>query len=56
LPVGWSKCHGFDGVDRSARVMAARLGWDDARVAAEVAAYARDVRRVLVPLAEIADA
>lgn len=56
LPVGWSKCHAFDGAERSARVMAARLGWDDARVAAEVAAYARDVRRVLVPLAEIADA
>ncbi len=56
LPVGWSRCHAFDGAERSAGVMAERLGWDEPRVAAEVAAYEREVRRVLVPLNEIADA
>jgi len=51
LPVGWSACHALDGADRAARVMAVRLGWSEARVVREVAAYEAEVRRVCVPVA-----
>jgi glycerol-3-phosphate dehydrogenase len=53
LPVGWSACHALDGAARAAGVMAARLGWDPARVEQEVTAYAGEVRAVCVPLADI---
>jgi glycerol-3-phosphate dehydrogenase len=54
LPCGWSACHALDGAERAAGVMASRLGWDDARVASEVAAYEREVKRTLVPVDELA--
>ncbi len=50
IPAGWSKCHALDGAARAARVMAQRLGWDDARIACEVAAYERELRETLVPV------
>ena len=50
VPVGWSACHAVDGARRAASVMAPRLGWDDARVAAEVVAYERELRQTLVPV------
>jgi glycerol-3-phosphate dehydrogenase len=50
LPVGWSRCHALDGAAGVARVMAARLRWDDARVRTEVAAYEAEVGRVCVPV------
>jgi glycerol-3-phosphate dehydrogenase len=53
IPAGWSACHALDGAERCAEVMAPRLRWDSARVAHEVEAYAREVRRTLVPLAEV---
>ncbi len=46
LPVGWSKCHTLDGAEPAAAVMRARLGWDEARRAREVAGYADEVERV----------
>jgi glycerol-3-phosphate dehydrogenase len=55
IPAGWSACHALDGAERCARVMASRLDWDDARVAQEVAAYGREVRRTLVPLEDIGE-
>ncbi len=48
LSVGWSKCHALDGAQAAAAVMAARLGWDGARVVREIAAYEAEVRRVCV--------
>ncbi|HYM15159.1 MAG TPA: glycerol-3-phosphate dehydrogenase/oxidase [Dehalococcoidia bacterium] len=53
LPIGWSACHGLDGAGRAARVMASRLGWDDDRVAGEVAAYERELAQTLVPVEAI---
>ncbi len=50
LPVGWSKCHALDGATRTAAVMAPRLAWDNARVAREIVAYERELRRTLVPV------
>jgi glycerol-3-phosphate dehydrogenase len=50
LPVGWSRCHALDGAARAAAVMAPRLGWDDARVAHEIAAYETELRQTLVPV------
>jgi glycerol-3-phosphate dehydrogenase len=50
IPAGWSKCHALDGAERVARVMAQRLGWDDARVTCDVAAYKRELRETLVPV------
>ncbi|MBF6600291.1 MAG: glycerol-3-phosphate dehydrogenase/oxidase [Dehalococcoidia bacterium] len=50
LPAGWSACHALDGAARCADVMAARFGWDDARAAAEVASYRRELDDTLVPL------
>jgi glycerol-3-phosphate dehydrogenase len=50
LPIGWSKCHALDGAARAAAVMARSLGWDAARIAAEVAAYERELRETLVPV------
>ncbi len=50
LPVGWSKCHALDGAERTAAVMATRLGWDAERCAREIAAYEAEVRRVCVPV------
>lgn len=47
LPVGWSRCGGLDGASRAAAVMASRLGWDDARVAGEPAAYEAELLRTL---------
>ncbi len=52
-PAGWSKCHALDGAERAAPVMAERLGWDDARVTCEVAAYERELRETLVPVGEL---
>jgi glycerol-3-phosphate dehydrogenase len=53
LPVGWSACHALDGADAAARVMAARPGWDDARIAREIAAYEAEVRRTLVSVDDV---
>jgi glycerol-3-phosphate dehydrogenase len=50
LPCGWSACHALDGAPRVAAVMGERLRWDDARVAAEVAAYGRELARTLTPI------
>jgi glycerol-3-phosphate dehydrogenase len=36
---GWTRTMGHDAAERAARTVAGPLGWDDARVAAEVAAY-----------------
>jgi hypothetical protein len=33
--------------------MAARLGWDDARIAREIAAYEAEVRRTLVSVDDV---
>lgn len=41
--LGFAACQGLDAVDRIADQMAHELGWDDARRAAEVAAYRREV-------------
>ena len=54
LPVGWSACHALDGAERAARVMAPRLGWNDERIAHEVAAYERELRETLVPVDALA--
>jgi len=56
IPAGWSACHALDGAERCARLMAPMLGWDDARTAREVSAYAQEVRRTLVPLSDIEEA
>jgi glycerol-3-phosphate dehydrogenase len=53
LPAGWSKCHALDGIAWTARVMAARLAWDDEQVASEIAAYERELRTTLVPVDEV---
>ncbi|MEX2245865.1 MAG: glycerol-3-phosphate dehydrogenase/oxidase [Dehalococcoidia bacterium] len=53
LPVGWSRCHALDGVEAVAGVMTSRLGWDAERTRAEIAAYADEVERVLVPLGRL---
>ncbi len=53
LPAGWSKCHALDGAEQAAAVMARDLGWDAARIAAEVAAYGRELRETLVPVDDI---
>ncbi len=53
IPAGWSRCHALDGAERVARVMAQRLGWDDARAACEVAAYEHELRETLVPVEAI---
>jgi glycerol-3-phosphate dehydrogenase len=53
LPVGWSACHALDGAERAASVMAQRVGWPPERFAREVAAYEREVRETLVPVADL---
>ncbi len=53
LPCGWSACHALDGAERAAAVMAQRLGWPADRVAAEIAAYERELRETLVPVGDI---
>ena len=53
LPAGWSKCHALDGAARAAAVMAPRLGWDDDRIAHEIASYERELRGTLVPVEDI---
>lgn len=53
LPCGWSACHALDGAERAALVMATRLGWDEARVVAEVASYRLEVEDTLVPVSAI---
>ena len=53
LPAGWSRCHALDGAERATRVMAQRLGWDNARAACEVAAYGHELRETLVAVAAI---
>ena len=53
LPCGWSACHALDGAARAAEVMARTFGWDEAAITAEVAAYERELRDTLVPLADI---
>jgi glycerol-3-phosphate dehydrogenase len=53
LPCGWSACHAVDGAERAARVIASRLGWDDARAIVEAADYTHELRRTLVPVTEI---
>ncbi|TAK66142.1 MAG: FAD-dependent oxidoreductase [Dehalococcoidia bacterium] len=53
IPAGWSRCHALDGAERVARIMAQRLGWDEARVACEVQAYERELRETLVPVDEL---
>jgi glycerol-3-phosphate dehydrogenase len=42
---GWTRTMGHDAAERAARIVAGPLGWDDARVAAEVAAYHQHLRR-----------
>jgi glycerol-3-phosphate dehydrogenase len=56
LPCGWSACHGLDGAERVAGIMAERLGWDEARGVVEVASYRREVAETLVPVSAIEDA
>jgi glycerol-3-phosphate dehydrogenase len=56
IPSGWSRCHALDGAERVARVMAQRLGWDDARRACEIAAYDRELHETLVPVDAIGQA
>jgi glycerol-3-phosphate dehydrogenase len=53
LPCGWSACRALDGAERAAGVMSARLGWDEARVAAEVASYREELAETLVPVSAI---
>ncbi len=53
LPCGWSACHALDGAQRAARVMAARLGWDEPGVVAEVASYRQELAETLVPVSAI---
>lgn len=53
LPCGWSACHGLDGAERAARVMAPRLGWDEAVTATAVASYRRELAETLVPVTAI---
>ncbi len=50
MPVGWSKCHALDGVERVAGVMAPRLGWDAAQTAREIEGYRCELRATLVPV------
>jgi glycerol-3-phosphate dehydrogenase len=42
---GWTRTMGHDAAARAARTVAGPLGWDDARVAAEIAAYREHLRR-----------
>ena len=49
IMVGLNATCGLDVVERAARILAARHGWDEARVAREVDAYRRYVRRFDVP-------
>ncbi|MBI2761555.1 MAG: glycerol-3-phosphate dehydrogenase/oxidase [Chloroflexi bacterium] len=47
-PAGWNPCLGLDAAPGVATLLAQELGWDQARVAAEVAAYRDEVRRTFV--------
>ena len=49
IMVGLNATCGRDVVFRAADILAARLGWDAARSAAEVAAYLRYIERFAVP-------
>jgi len=42
---GWTRTMGHDAAERAARTVAGPLGWDDARIAAEVASYHDHLRR-----------
>jgi glycerol-3-phosphate dehydrogenase len=53
LPCGWSACHGLDGIERAAQVMAVRLGWDEARVVVEMASYRQELAETLVSVTTI---
>jgi glycerol-3-phosphate dehydrogenase len=46
-PLGLGPCLGRDAVSEVARLMAPLLGWDEARIAAEVAAYEAILRERL---------
>lgn len=48
--IGWSACHGLDGADRAARLLAVRLGHPVAWAEGQVAAYREELERTLVPV------
>ena len=45
LGVGWTQSMGLEAAEAAARAAAAELGWDEARLAAEVTAYKDHLRR-----------
>ncbi len=52
-PAGWNACRGLDAAGRTATLLAAELGWDDARAEGEAAAYHHEAQTALFALDEL---